>query len=67
MNNIGKKVRKLRLQRNIKITQLSELTGISRRTLQYLERGVSMPRLSTVQEIARVLGVNVGDLLKEDQ
>jgi transcriptional regulator with XRE-family HTH domain len=63
VSNIGQNIRKARLQRGIKITHLAQLTGISRRTLQYVERGVSIPRISTVQAIARVLGVNMGVLI----
>ena len=58
-------VRKLRLQRGWSQDQLAELTGLSVRTIQRIERG-QRPSLESSRALASVFEVDISTFLPED-
>ncbi|WJY13835.1 XRE family transcriptional regulator [Pectobacteriaceae bacterium CE90] len=62
-STIGKKVKQLRLARNISLNELSRLSGVSKAALSKLESGSSNPRVDTLDAIASALRLPLGDLL----
>lgn len=58
-------VRKLRLQRNWSQEQLAQLSGLSIRTIQRIERGQT-PGLESLKSLAAVFDVHVDTLPKEN-
>lgn len=59
------RVREIRIKKNLSIPQLVELTGISRRTLQDIEkRGDCL--VSNAIKIADALGVTLDELCKDN-
>lgn len=59
------KVREIRTKKNLSIPQLVELTGISRRTLQDIEkRGDCL--VSNAMKIANALGVTLDELCRDN-
>jgi transcriptional regulator with XRE-family HTH domain len=60
---VGPVVRRLREARGLQQTALAKHAGVSRITLNRIESGVQDPTLSTLERIARALGVRVRDLL----
>ncbi|MBP8065213.1 MAG: helix-turn-helix domain-containing protein, partial [Aeromonadaceae bacterium] len=58
-------VRKLRLQRNWSQEQLAQVSGLSIRTIQRIERGQT-PGLESVKSLAAVFDVHVESLLMEN-
>ncbi len=58
-------VRKLRLQRGWSQDQLAELTGLSVRTIQRLERG-NTPSLESARALAAVFEVDIATFMTED-
>lgn len=58
-------VRKLRLEKGWSQEQLAEISGLSVRTIQRVERG-QKPSLETLKSLAAVFELNVSDLSKED-
>lgn len=56
---IGQEIRDLRRARNLTITDLSELSGISRGYLSQVERGISSPSVKALHSISRALGVTI--------
>ena len=58
-------VRKLRLQRGWSQDQLAELTGLSVRTVQRLERG-NTPSLESARALAAVFEVDIATFQTED-
>ncbi|MHC9511160.1 helix-turn-helix domain-containing protein [Kangiella sp. M94] len=52
-------VRKLRLKRGWSQEQLAELTGVSTRTIQRIERGQTKPSLETQKSLAAVFEVDI--------
>jgi transcriptional regulator with XRE-family HTH domain len=61
---IGDRIRTARLGQDLTQERVYLAAGISRAALQAIEGGTRDPRLSTLQRIARVLGVHVADLTR---
>ena len=58
-------IRAYRLRRNLTLAQLSELSGISVGHLSRLENGSRTPTVRLLLQLARALGVSVGELVGE--
>jgi transcriptional regulator with XRE-family HTH domain len=56
---IGPKIRALRLNKRLRLAQLSEHTGLSPAMLSKIERGQAFPTLPTLLRIALVFGVGL--------
>lgn len=62
----GRRLRRLRLARDITQERLAEHIGISVTFLGLIERGVNAPSFETIEQIARVLKVSVSELFLFD-
>jgi len=62
---VGRRIRALRLSRNMSIEDLGKKTSVSSVTISNIEKGIYSPKLSTVLEIAKALGTTIV-LLVED-
>ena len=62
-SDFGERLRKIRREKGITQSQLSETSGISRRMLVHYESVVKMPPLEKVKKIAQALGVSSDELL----
>jgi len=58
-------IRTYRLRRNLTLAQLSELSGISIGHLSRLENGTRTPTVRLLLQLARALGVSLGELVGE--
>ena len=67
MNNevikFGKKLREVRLKKNLSQGDIARILGVHRSYISGLERGRRNPSLLTVQKIAKALGVNAKELI----
>lgn len=64
---IGERVRKFRLRKRYTLSELSEMTGISKSYLSNIERGIQKnPSLKVLSQIAANLEVSLEDLLDKD-
>ena len=67
MNNevikFGKKLKELRLKKNLSQGDVSRILGVHRTYISGLERGARNPSLLTIQKVARALGVDAKKLL----
>lgn len=61
---IGSKLAALRDDRDMSLTDLSELVGISKSTLSRLERGMHQPSMKTLRYICSALGWEAKELLE---
>lgn len=61
---LGKAIRQLRKKRNATQEEVAEAAGITGPTLSLIERGYANPTWATVEDIARALGVSIGELAK---
>lgn len=59
----GKRLRELRVERNLTQTQLAQRCGSNRPFISNLERGVKVPSLTMVLRLAEALECRVYDLV----
>ena len=65
--NLGKTIKKLRIERGLSSGQLAKLAGMSRGYLWQLETGgKEHPSFDVLQKVARVLGVDVSEFSEQD-
>ena len=62
----GKRLKALRLERNISAAEFQKLSGISPEVLDQYEAGKFEPMLTTMETIAKALKINLVDLLDFD-
>lgn len=60
---LGKRVRKCRKQLDLTQEDVAHKVGISRAYMGYIEQGRNVPSLEVLEKIAKVLKVNIRDLL----
>ena len=65
MNNIGKIIRKRRELLGLLQPQLAAISGISTRSIQFIEMGKGNPSLDTLLKIADPLGLTIKLALRE--
>ena len=63
---IAKRIKTLRTKQKITLQQLSDLTGLTRGYLSKIERSKKAPPYSTLNKVARALGIDVGYLISEN-
>jgi transcriptional regulator with XRE-family HTH domain len=63
--DIGHRVRELRESRGLTIRALSDRTGLAENSIYRIERGERVPSATSVEAIARGLGVAPGELFEE--
>ena len=61
------KVKHLRIKRGYTQVELAELTNITQPALQAYEAGKAKPLKNTAIQLAKVLGVNVDDLMNDEK
>jgi len=59
IKEIGIEIRKRRKYLNITQEDLAEITGISRRSLQYIEGGKMNPSIEQLEKILEALGLEI--------
>ncbi len=62
---VGRRIRALRLSRNMSIEDLGKKTSVSSVTISNIEKGIYSPKLSTVLEIAKALGTTIVHLVED--
>jgi transcriptional regulator with XRE-family HTH domain len=65
MDRIGRKISELRKAKNMTQMELADLMGISFQAVSNWERGNSMPDISKLPELARILESSIDELLSE--
>ncbi len=63
--DIGHRIRELREARELTVRVLSDRTGLAENSIARIERGERMPGATSVEAIARGLGVAPGELFEE--
>ena len=64
--NVGSNIKSIRTAKGISQTQLAERMGCLQHEVSRWENGSRTPALRSLQKIADVLGVTVGELLRHD-
>jgi transcriptional regulator with XRE-family HTH domain len=63
---LGKRLRQLRTARMMSQEALAEAANVQTAVVSRVERGVALPSLGTLRELAWALGVTMTELLAED-
>lgn len=61
---LGEKIKHFRKQKGFTIKQLSELTNLSNGFISNIERDLNSPSVSNLQQICKVLDINIVDLIQ---
>lgn len=68
MNHIGQRIKKIRLKKNISLTELAERADIAKSYLSNVERGIqNNPSIQFIEKIANTLDVTTNTLLYGDE
>jgi transcriptional regulator with XRE-family HTH domain len=65
--DIGQRIRFIRQQRAMTLEKLSEHSGLTKSFISKIERGMSVPSISTAMKIAASFKMTVGQLLGEEE
>jgi transcriptional regulator with XRE-family HTH domain len=65
--SLGKEIKKARIDKGWKQQDLQAATGLSQKYLSAVELDKAQPSFDVVKRIARVLGVSLDTLAKEDE
>jgi transcriptional regulator with XRE-family HTH domain len=63
--NVGLHLRTLRNDRGLSLRALAELCELSANTISLIERGITSPSVSTLDRLARALGVPIASIFTE--
>lgn len=66
MKRIGARISRLRKEKDITQMELSEKLGISYQAVSNWERGISMPDISKLPELARVFSVSIDEIIGDE-
>ena len=56
-------LREIREERNLSMSKLAKIAGVSKATISNIERGMIDPKISTIFKLCMALMVNVYDLV----
>ena len=65
MTDVGQRIRDLRVERALTLTELGRRVGVTASALSQIERGKTRPAVSTLASVAAELGVSIDDLINE--
>lgn len=65
---IGEKIKQLRIEKNMSISELAEKANVAKSYLSSIERNIqSNPSIQFIEKISTVLGVSVNELIRDHQ
>ena len=65
---IGERIKKLRQEKNMSISELAEKANVAKSYLSSIERNLQVnPSIQFMEKVSDVLGVNVYDLLQSNE
>lgn len=64
--NIGQKIKRLRLQKNLTLSELASRCELTKGFLSQIENDISSPSISTLNDILEALGTNLAEFFSED-
>ena len=65
MTDTGRRIGRFRKNSNLTQMALADLMGVSFQAVSNWERGVSMPDISKLPELSRILKVKIDDILTD--
>ncbi len=65
--DIGKKIKQLRLQNDLTLEDLASRSELTKGFLSQLERNLTSPSISTLEDILEALGTNLSEFFHEEE
>ena len=65
--DIGKKIKQLRLQNDLTLEDLASRSELTKGFLSQLERNLTSPSISTLEDILEALGTNLSEFFSEEE
>lgn len=65
--DIGKKIKELRLQNDLTLEDLASRSELTKGFLSQLERNLTSPSISTLEDILEALGTNLSEFFHEEE
>lgn len=66
MKGLGEKLKAVRLEKNKTLHDLSQRSGVSKSLLSQIERGLSIPTVTKLQQIAEALDIPISSMFTEN-
>lgn len=66
MENLGKKIKDIRLGKGVSLRDLAKHIGLTRSFLSQVERGKTNPSIASLEKIAQALGIGLSYFFKEE-
>ena len=63
---VGKKLRKLRENKNMSMYRLTQMTGVSGHHIKGIEEGTRQPTIDTLNRLATALGSSLAEIFNDD-
>lgn len=64
--NIGKNVKKLRIQKGLTQSELAQVVGVVASMIGHIEKGLKIPSLAVALEMAKFFGCSVEEMCEEE-
>jgi transcriptional regulator with XRE-family HTH domain len=64
--SLGTQIRKLRTEKGVKISEMSEMTGLSPSLISQVERDLASPSIGSIKKIADALGVPLAAFFNDE-
>ena len=65
--DIGKRIKQLRMKNGLTLEELASRSELSKGFLSQLERNLTSPSITTLEDITEVLGISLADFFKDDK
>lgn len=65
--DVGARIRRIRKERGLTITQVGQASGLSQSFISQVERDMTMPSVRTLQRLADSLDININELLADER
>ena len=65
--DIGRKLKELRIGNDLTLEELASRSELTKGFLSQVERGLTSPSISTLEDILEALGTNLSDFFKDDK
>lgn len=63
---IGRKLRRLREDKNMSVYRLTQITGVSGHHIKGIEEGSRQPTIETLQRLTEALGYSLAEIFNDD-
>ncbi len=65
--NIGNKIKELRISNDLTLQELASRSELTKGFLSQVERNLTSPSISTLEDILEALGTNLSEFFQEDK